>query len=160
MARSKFWKILENKVQLRGPVGSIEGPWLILDPMEVSSSVTRVPSYDFRCLECKNIKDSQTSAWWGLSLSHPLNQYLIWKGSPYQKIENFKYVLNRVAKMSESCFFLPKIDFFTQILFSLHGNCIKRVQKMQHLVLFPKPSYWNQTFLSTAKFTFQNQEII
>ena len=30
-------------VHFRGPVGSIEGPWLVLDPMEVRSCVPRVP---------------------------------------------------------------------------------------------------------------------
>ena len=48
--------ILKNhEVQLRGHVGSIEGPRLVLDPIGVSSSVPRVPWYDFWCLECKNI---------------------------------------------------------------------------------------------------------
>ena len=47
--------ILKNhKVQLRGYVRSIEGPRLALVPIGVSSSVPRVPWYDFCCLECKN----------------------------------------------------------------------------------------------------------
>ena len=44
-------KILENKVQLRGPVGSIEGQRLALDPMGVSSSVPRVLWREISCVE-------------------------------------------------------------------------------------------------------------
>ena len=42
---------------LRSPVGSMEGPRLVSDPMGVSSCVLRVPWYGFCCLECKNIAD-------------------------------------------------------------------------------------------------------
>ena len=46
-------KILENKVQLRGPVG-------------VSSSVPRVPWYDFCCLEYKNIAHTANFLLWAI----------------------------------------------------------------------------------------------
>ena len=46
------------KVQFRGPVGSIEGPRLVLDPMEVRACVPRVRWNVFCCLECKNITDT------------------------------------------------------------------------------------------------------
>ena len=47
----KFRNVLKNsdiflrihKVNLRGPAGSIEGPMLVLDPLEVLSFVPRVP---------------------------------------------------------------------------------------------------------------------
>ena len=55
MAR-KFLK--NHKVQFRGPVGSIEGPRLVLDPMEVRSCVPRVPWNAFCCLVCKNLADT------------------------------------------------------------------------------------------------------
>ena len=51
-----FLKI--HKVQLRGPVGSIEGPWLVLEPMGVWSRVPRVPWNAFCCLVCENIADT------------------------------------------------------------------------------------------------------
>ena len=41
-----------HKVHVRVPVGSIEGPKLVLDPMEVWSCVPRVPLNVFCCLEC------------------------------------------------------------------------------------------------------------
>ena len=45
-----------HMVQLKGPVGSIEGPRLVLDPMEVRFCVSLgVPWNIFCCLECKNI---------------------------------------------------------------------------------------------------------
>ena len=47
-----------RKVQLRGPVGSIEGPRLVLDPMEVRSGDPRVPWNVLCCLECKNMTDT------------------------------------------------------------------------------------------------------
>ena len=47
-----------NMVHVRGPVGSIEGPRLVLDPMEVWSCVPRVPWNVFCCLVCKNIVDT------------------------------------------------------------------------------------------------------
>ena len=47
-----------HKVQLRGPVGSIEGPWLVLDPMEVRSCVPRVPWIVLCGLECQNMTDT------------------------------------------------------------------------------------------------------
>ena len=59
-------KILENKVQLRGPVGSIEGQRLAQDPMGVSSSVPRVPWYDFCCLEYKNIAHTANFLLWAI----------------------------------------------------------------------------------------------
>ena len=49
-----------------GPVGSIEGPWLVLDPMGVSSSIPRVPWYDFCCLECKNIAHRKNYLLWAI----------------------------------------------------------------------------------------------
>ena len=42
--------IKNNKVPLQGPEGSIQGPWLVLDPMEVSTCVPKVPWYAFCCL--------------------------------------------------------------------------------------------------------------
>ena len=41
-----------------GPVGSIEGPRLVLDPMEVRSCVPRVPWNVLCCLECNNMTDT------------------------------------------------------------------------------------------------------
>ena len=73
------WNRLKNyEVHFRGLIGSIEGPRRILDLLGVHLYVHRVPWYVFCCLECKIIanmanfpcganKDSQTSAWWGLS---------------------------------------------------------------------------------------------
>ena len=80
------WQILKNhKVLLKDPVGSNKGSRLVMDPLGVSSCVSRVPWYAVCCLECKNIanianflcwanfplshliKDSQTSVWWGLT---------------------------------------------------------------------------------------------
>ena len=40
-------EILENKVQLRVPVGSMEGPSRVLDHIRINSSVPRVPWYGF-----------------------------------------------------------------------------------------------------------------
>ena len=51
-----------HKVQFRDPVGSIEGPRLVLDPMEVRSCVPRVPWNVFCCLECKNM--TNTAGFW------------------------------------------------------------------------------------------------
>ena len=52
-------KWLDNfEVHFRGPVGSIEGPRLVLDPMEVRSCVPRVPWNVLYCLECKNMTDT------------------------------------------------------------------------------------------------------
>ena len=80
------WNRLENyEVHFWGLVGSIEGPSQTLDLLGVHLYVLRVHWYVFCCLECKItanmanfpcgaylpppglIKDSQTSAWWGLS---------------------------------------------------------------------------------------------
>ena len=47
--------IMNHKVHFRGPVGSIEGPRLVLDPMVVRSCFLRVPRNVFCCLVCKNI---------------------------------------------------------------------------------------------------------
>ena len=47
-----------HKVHFWGPLGSIKGPRLVLDPMEVSSCVNRVPWNVFCCLECKNMTDT------------------------------------------------------------------------------------------------------
>ena len=79
-------KNLENhKVLSKEPVGPNEGPWLVMDPVGGSLCVPWVPSYDFLCLEYKNmayiadfhlwaiwppprmIKDSETPVWLGLS---------------------------------------------------------------------------------------------
>ena len=88
---------LENhKVLLKDTVRPNEGPWLSMDPVKGSSCVPRVPWYDFWCLECKNmsnianflqraylspssrlIKDSETSAWWGLIQSSS-SQFYFW----------------------------------------------------------------------------------
>ena len=47
-----------HRVHVRGPVGSIEGPRLVLDPMEVRSCVPRVPWNVLYGLECKNMTDT------------------------------------------------------------------------------------------------------
>ena len=52
-----------HKVHVRGPAGSIEGPRLVLDPMEVWSCVPRVPWNVFCCLVCKSIADTADSRW-------------------------------------------------------------------------------------------------
>ena len=46
---------MSGTIYFRGPVGSMEGPRLVSDPMGVSSCVLRVPWYGFCCLGCKNI---------------------------------------------------------------------------------------------------------
>ena len=46
--------------------------------------------------------------------------------------------------------FQLKVDYFEKIYPSLFPHCIKGCQNEQHLLLFLEPSYWNQTFLSTA----------
>ena len=52
-------KFLKNhKVHLRDLVGSIEGPRLVLEPMEVRSCVPRVPWNVFGCLEYKIITNA------------------------------------------------------------------------------------------------------
>ena len=38
----RLQNIKKIEVNFRGSVGSIEGPWLVLDPMEVRSCVPRV----------------------------------------------------------------------------------------------------------------------
>ena len=48
-----------DKVQLRGPLGSIEGPRLVFDPMEVRSCVPRGPWNVSCCLFCKNVPIQQ-----------------------------------------------------------------------------------------------------
>ena len=50
---SKIFEYFE--VHFRDPVGSMEGPRLVSDPMGVSSCVLRVPWYGFCCLEYKNM---------------------------------------------------------------------------------------------------------
>ena len=71
--------IVSGTIYFRGPVGSMEGPRLVSDPMGVGSCVLRVPWYGFCCLECKNIayiadflwiRYSETPVWWGLRESH------------------------------------------------------------------------------------------
>ena len=47
-----------HKVQLRDPVGSIEGPRLVLEPIEVRSCVPRVLWNVFCCSELQNITDT------------------------------------------------------------------------------------------------------
>ena len=60
------WNRLENyEVHLRGLEGSIEGPRRVLDLLGVNLYVLRVPWYVFLLSSCL-IKDSLTSAWWGL----------------------------------------------------------------------------------------------
>ena len=51
-----------HKVHVRVPFGSIEGPKLVLDPMEVWSCVPSVPLNVFCCLECKNM--TNTAGFW------------------------------------------------------------------------------------------------
>ena len=46
------------KVHFRVPVGSIEGPRLVLDLMEVWSCVPRVPWQVLCCLVCESIADT------------------------------------------------------------------------------------------------------
>ena len=58
----------------RAMAGSIEGPRRVLDPMRVNLCLPRVPWSHF-CLWGKFappplIKDSETSAWWGLNNHH------------------------------------------------------------------------------------------
>ena len=77
---------LAESQKSQGPLPN-EGPWQVMGTVGGSTCVPRVPWYDFWCLECKNIanivnfplwlranlplpsliKDSETSAWWGLS---------------------------------------------------------------------------------------------
>ena len=47
-----------HKVSIRDPEGSIEGPWLVLDPMEVRSCVPRVPRNVLSGLICIHIIDT------------------------------------------------------------------------------------------------------
>ena len=47
-------------------------------------------------------------------------------------------------------FFVIKMEIFAKIYHSLLPHCLKGYQNRQHLLLFPKPSYWAQTFLSTT----------
>ena len=47
-----------HKVHFRGPVWSIEGPWLVLETLEALSCVPRVLWNVFRCSVCKNIADT------------------------------------------------------------------------------------------------------
>ena len=50
---SKKWETY--KVQLKGLVRSIDGPWWGFDPIGVGSCVPRVHGFSFWSLECKNI---------------------------------------------------------------------------------------------------------
>ena len=60
--KKKARNFLKNhKVPIRGPVGSIEGPWLVLDPMEVRSCVPRVPWNVFCGLVCIHITNTANS---------------------------------------------------------------------------------------------------
>ena len=66
--KPKFTQKLRNflknhKVHFKGRVGSIEGPRMVLDTMEVWSCVPRVPWNVFCCLVCKNIADT-ADFWW------------------------------------------------------------------------------------------------
>ena len=63
--KKKARNFLKNhKVPIRGPVGSIEGPWLVLDPMEVRSCVPRVPWKGFSCLVCKSMANTADFLQW------------------------------------------------------------------------------------------------
>ena len=53
-------------VYFRGPVGSMEGPRLVYDPMGLISCVLRVPWYVFCCLECKNLTYIVEFLWWAI----------------------------------------------------------------------------------------------
>ena len=53
---NKAWIFLENhEVYFRVPVGSIEGPGRILDPIRITSRLPRVPWYGLCSLKGKNI---------------------------------------------------------------------------------------------------------
>ena len=47
-----------HKVHFRGRVGSIEGPRMVLETMDVWSYVPRVPWNVLCCLECNNMTDT------------------------------------------------------------------------------------------------------
>ena len=50
------WIFLENhEVHFRVPVGSIEGPGRILDPIRITSRLPRVPWYGLYALKGKNM---------------------------------------------------------------------------------------------------------
>ena len=60
----KTQNFLKNhKVHFRGRVGSIEGPRMVLDTMEIWSCVPRVPWNFVCCLVCKNIADTADFCW-------------------------------------------------------------------------------------------------
>ena len=61
-----------HKVHFRGPVGSIEGPWLVLDPIEVWSCVLRVTWNVVCCSICKNIADTADFRVGGMIAPSPL----------------------------------------------------------------------------------------
>ena len=46
--------------------------------------------------------------------------------------------------------FVQKIGVKALIYHSMFENCFKRVQNSQNRLIFAKPSYWTETFLSTA----------
>ena len=53
-------------VHFRVPVGSIEGPGRVLDPIRITSSVPRVPWYGLWSLKCRNIAHTANFLLWAI----------------------------------------------------------------------------------------------
>ena len=66
------WIFLENhEVHFRVPVGSIEGPGRILDPIRITSRLPRVPWYGLCSLKGKNIAHTANFPLWGIFAPPP-----------------------------------------------------------------------------------------